>query len=188
MIGYKLFRVMKTQPGKLFPLYVFADEETPQGEWINAKCGELSNTGKVKSRLGELAFRPGWHLTDIPYAPHIGKKDKCGKIRWMKGNVVWCKCEYSDSINYQLEANNNGKNNTGKLIKKNAYLKHVPSNGFYRYKTNPNMYGEWVIAGSIKILEVLTDQQVNSILIENGINPMERYGGDIELKEYGFAV
>ena len=39
-IGYKLFRVLKTQPGKIFPLYVKANQEIPIGKWIDAECGE----------------------------------------------------------------------------------------------------------------------------------------------------
>lgn len=53
-IGYKLFR---TKNGKLYPLYVLANKETPVGEWIEAECGEMSENRKVKSRLGELAYR-----------------------------------------------------------------------------------------------------------------------------------
>lgn len=49
-IGYKLFR---TKNGKLYPLYVLANKETPVGKWIEAECGEMSENGKVKSRLGE---------------------------------------------------------------------------------------------------------------------------------------
>ena len=33
-IGYKLFRVSKKYPGKLFPLYVNANTNIPIGEWI----------------------------------------------------------------------------------------------------------------------------------------------------------
>lgn len=38
--GYKLFRILKSQPGKLFPLYVYATEEIPIGEWLKAKEGQ----------------------------------------------------------------------------------------------------------------------------------------------------
>lgn len=60
-IGYKLFR---TKNGKLYPLYVLTNKETPVGKWIEAECGEMSENGKVKSKLGELAYRAGWHLND----------------------------------------------------------------------------------------------------------------------------
>lgn len=61
--GYKLFRVLKTQPGKIFPLYVNASESIPIGKWIKAEYGEINEDGKVKSKLGPLRFRPGFILT-----------------------------------------------------------------------------------------------------------------------------
>lgn len=186
--AYKLFRVSKKNKGKLYPLFVNANKEIPIQEWIDAECGETNEKGKVKSRLGALAFRPGWHLSDIPYAKHIGRKGKSGKIEYVKENYVWCLCEYSNKINYQHLVNNNGKNKKGIIIPKNAYMKEVPRDGYYRYKTNPNMYEDWIIAGSIKVVKVLDDKEVNDILIKNGIDPMPRYGGEIDLKEFGLAI
>ena len=55
-IGYKLFRVSKKYPGKLFPLYVNANTNIPIGEWISAEPGERLENGKVKSKLGEMTF------------------------------------------------------------------------------------------------------------------------------------
>ena len=72
MKAYKLLRVKKD--GKLYPLYVDADTPTPMGVWLEAKCGELTSDGKVKSKLGSLCFRPGYHLSNLPYASHIGRK------------------------------------------------------------------------------------------------------------------
>lgn len=185
-IAYKLFRVSVSYPGKLFPLYVNSDKETKIGEWLDAECGELTKNGKVKSRLGELCYRPGWHLSDLPYATHIGVKNDQGIIEFMKPDTVWCECEYSDETNYQLIANKNGINRKGKLVEKNAYLTKIPVNGFYRYKTNPNMYGNWIIAGSIKINRVLSDEEVKEILINHGLKPMERYKGNFNCEKYGF--
>ena len=71
-IGYKLFKVKASRPGEIFPLYVNADKSAPIGVWIDAECGERKENGKVKSKLGDLAFRPGWHLSDYPLATHIG--------------------------------------------------------------------------------------------------------------------
>lgn len=187
-IGYKLFRVSKKNKGKLYPLFVNANEEIPVGEFIEAKCGEMNKQGKVKSRLGALAFRPGFHLSNIPYAKHIGRKGESGEIEFMNENYVWCKCEYTNKINYQLQANENGKNKKGIVIPRNAYLKDIPYDGYYRYKTNPNMYEDWIIAGGIKMIKVLSDEEVNKILNDNGINPMPRYGGDINLEEYGLVL
>ena len=183
-IGYKLFAVNKKHKGELFPLYVNANENTPINKWVEAKCGEMKD-GKVKSKLGLLAYRPAWHLSDLPIAKHMGIKDDNGKIKYMRPDVVWCECEYSDTINYQEEANHNGMIK-GKLVPKLAYLNYIPVNGFYKYKTNPNMFGEWILAGEIKVNKVMTDEEVNQILVDKGITPMERYGGEMKLCEYGF--
>lgn len=183
--AYKMFRISKKDKGKLFPLYVNATKETPIGVWLPAECGERKENGKVKSRLGDLAYRPAWHLTDIPYATHIGVKGPSGKIEYMKENTVWCLCEYTDKVNYQMEADSNGFVN-GKFDPKKAYLDKIPYNGFYRYKTNPNMFGTWILAGGMRVVKVLTDAEVDSILIQQGIKPMGRVNGQLNLQAYGF--
>lgn len=187
-IGYKLFKVKKSHPGKLFPLYVYANEETPIGIWIDAKLGE---TGKdeshVKSKLGDLALRGGWHLNEnVPYVNHIGRKNSEGKISYLFENHVWCEVEYSDTIDYQMIANQNGINKKGILIPKNAYIKEVPVNGFYRYKTNANQLEPWIIAGAIKVNHVLSDQEVNDLCAAKGYLALPRYGGEFDAEKYGF--
>lgn len=183
-IAYKMCKVKKSCPGKLFPLFVLTQQEIPMRQWLVAKCGEKTGE-KVKSKLGPLAFRPAWHLTEIPLATHIGIKGKSGKIEYMNPEYVWCEVEYKDEIDYQPIANQKGTIN-GKFVSKKAYLDYVPVNGFYKYKTNPNMFGEWILAGDMKINKVLSDKEVNDILTSNGYTPMPRYGGDINLNEYGF--
>lgn len=184
-IAYKLFRVSKTNKGKLYPLFVNSNIDIPLGVWVQAEEGEQLENGKVKSKLGPLCFRPGWHLSDIPLAIHIGMKDESGKIAYMKPNYVWCECEYKDDINYQEEANKNGIINE-KFTPKFAYLKKIPKNGYYRYKTSQNMLGEWIISGEIKINKVLSDLEVAQILIQNNYPVMPRKGGEINLAMYGF--
>jgi hypothetical protein len=39
----------------------------------------------------------------------------------------------------------------------------VPLGGFYRYKTNPNMTGNWLIGGNMKVNRVLPDEEVKAI-------------------------
>lgn len=186
--AYKLFRIKKTEPGKIFPLFVDADNETPIGVWVDAKSGEQTPNGKVKSRLGALCYRPGWHLSaDMPYVTHIGIKGNNGDIEYLNPNHVWCECEYSDKINYQEKANFNGLNKKGVIIPKNAYLTYIPINGYYRYKTNPNMFGEWIIAGSIKVNKILSDEEVRLICRQYGKEPLPRFNGDIDLKDIGFV-
>lgn len=181
--AYKLFRVKRNEKGKLFPLFVLADNETPIKKWIKAECGEKVEN-KVKSKLGLLAFRPAFHLSDIPLAVHIGIKGKSGKIEYMNPEHVWCEVFYKDDIDYQSLANEKGMIN-GKFVSRNAYLDYIPENGCYRYKTSPNQLGEWIMAGDIYINRILTDKEVREILIEKGYEPMPRYGGDIDLGEYG---
>lgn len=165
-IGYKLFRVKR---GRLFPLYVLSEKETPIGIWLEAEAGELQVNGKVKAKLGNgLCFRPGWHISSIPLATHIGIK-KNGVIVAQHPDTVWCEVEYSDEIDYQEKANKNGTNRHGKVIQTKAYLKEIPVNGFYRFKTNPNMFGEWIIAGAIKVIRVLSNEEVKQICEANGV-------------------
>ena len=86
MKAYKMFRVSKRAPGKLFPMFVLTDRETVMHEWLPAQMGKKNRDGKVMSRLGPLAFRPGWHLSDLPIAVHIGIKDN-GVIRYQRPQI-----------------------------------------------------------------------------------------------------
>lgn len=162
----KAYKLLRMKAGKLYPLYVFSNEEIPIGIWLDAKEGERLENGKVKSRLGPLQFRPGWHLSDIPLAIHIGIKE-AGKIKYMHDDEVWCECEYSDEVDYQNQVEKNGK-------WKKAMMSSVPVNGFYRYKTSPMMLGTWIIAGCMKINRVLSDEEVGRICLENHQKPMPR--------------
>ena len=44
----------------------------------------------------------------------------------------------------------------------------VPENGFYHYKTNPAMFSDWIIAGEMKLIRILSDEEVALICRENG--------------------
>lgn len=103
----------------------------------------------------------------------------------MNPEYVWCEVSYKDEVDYQPLANERGMIN-GKFVPKKAYLDYVPVNGCYKYKTSPNQLGEWIMAGEIFIHKVMTDEEVRSVLIENGYVPMPRKDGDIDLSEYGF--
>lgn len=114
-IGYKLFRVSKKYPGKLFPLYVNANTNIPIGEWISAEPGERLENGKVKSKLGPLRYRPGFHINDVaPYVSHIGQKVN-GKITYMRPDTVWAMVEYCIDHDYCEEAEANGISESGKF-------------------------------------------------------------------------
>ena len=172
MIGYKLFKVKKKYPGQLFPLYVMTEKSIPIGVWLPAEEGPVTEDGKVKSKLGPLCFRPGWHLSDIPLAIHIGIKED-GQIKYMHDDEVWCECEFSDEINYQEEADKNGWRGD-KFIAVKAMLTRIPENGYYRYKTSPMMLGKWIIAGSMKVNRVLSDEEVAAVCRSKGYEALPR--------------
>lgn len=168
------YKLLRKRGDTLYPLYVLSTEETPIGIWIPAREGEMASDGKsVKSRIGNLCFRPGWHLSDIPLATHIGIKDESGKIVRMHPDAVWCLCEYHADVDYQEEADQNGWKN-GKFNERNAMIRRVPVNGFYRYRTSPLMYGKWIIAGEMKLIRMLSDEEVADICHENGVEPLQR--------------
>lgn len=159
MIAYKQFRIDKS--GNLHPLFVFANETIPVGEWLVAKEGQRTEDGKVKSKLGSLAYRPGWHLSEAPFAPHIGIKEN-GKIKYQRPDTVWAICELCDDNDYNCEAYENGIRN-GKFYAQRACLDHLPDHGYYWYTTNPNAYGKWLITDRIKVIRVLSDTEVEDI-------------------------
>lgn len=71
MIGYKLFR--QRRDGTLGPLFINRSQVVPVGEWL---CAEAHPTKG-------FAFRPGWHATLVPVAPHLRQG----------GDRVWAKVE-----------------------------------------------------------------------------------------------
>ena len=185
-IGYKLFRVKKSEPGKLFPLFVYANEPMPIGEWLYAKNGELKD-GKVKSKLGLLKYRPGFHINDIaPYVNHIGVKEN-GVIKYMHPDTVWCEVEYITDIDYNIDANSHGWNaDHTKFDAKKACLDKVPRNGFYYYKTSPQMFGRWIISGEMKINRIISDEEVEKLCKDAGFSSLKR-NKQFNIFDYGFV-
>lgn len=170
--AYKLFD--KRRDGTLHALFIEREKVYPVGEWLFAVSGPRTEDGKVKSKLGKLAYRPGFHFTfDIPHEVHIGKKEN-GKIKYMPKNYVWCEIEYSTEIDYTPLARERGKNIFGKVIARKACLDFIPLNGFYEYTTNPNAVGVWGISGEMKIIRELTDDEVLKLCHEAGVEPLER--------------
>lgn len=160
MKAYKLFKVKK---GKLYPLYINI-EEVPLNVELPASTGTLKSNGKVKSKLGDLAYRPGWHCCEFPLADHIGTRQPDGTLYQSK-DTVWCEVEISDKIDYTEIAK--GVSN----IKREQYLKYIPKDGYYWYQTNPNAKVRWLICGSIKVTKIMTNDEVVRICNDNGITP-----------------
>lgn len=59
MIAYKLFR--RRRDGTLGPLFINTRQVIPLREWLAAEEHETKG----------FAFRPGWHCTKSPVAPHL---------------------------------------------------------------------------------------------------------------------
>ena len=184
--AYKLFKTDKK--GNLYPLFVKMKDNKPLelNKWTKAEAGELNpKTGKVKSSLGDLAYRPGFHGGDLPIATHIGgKKGKVTKPNYRKDNQVWAEVEFGNDVDWQSIANSRAvRNKDGSVQVKTAHITdQVPERGHYRYKTNPNMTGNWLIGGELKINRVLSDKEVKSINDKAGVADLPRLK-DLNLKE-----
>ena len=174
--AYKLFRTKGD--GKLYPLFVNADKPVPMGEWLEAEEGPQGKAeGKVKSKLGDLAYRPGWHAGDLPMATHIGGKSdpSLKKPDYRPDNHVWAEVEMAADKDWQSVADSRGKGVKAHITDQ------VPYGGFYRYKTNPNMTGNWLIGGNMKVNRVLPDEEVKAINDAAGT-------ADLPRRSEGFAA
>lgn len=174
--AYKLFRVDPKQPGKLFPLFVDANKEVPIGEWVSATSGPRSASGKgVKSKIGELAYRPGWHAGEYPTANHIGGDRVGSKPTTRRPDQVWAEVEMPADKDWQAVANERGRNAKGEVVPVKAHITdEMPHGGHYRYKTNSNMEGDWLISGDMKVNRVLSDDEVAAINSKAGRSDLPR--------------
>lgn len=198
-IAYKVFYV---KDGKLYPPMVANPDgaDTPIGVWLNADVGVAappSKTGRAQVKAGgkgtqggsgSLAFRPGWHLGDLPRASQFDRVNpETGKKELFPENFVWAEVEYAKDVDYQEEAMSYGYTDNGKFRHAYAGLPRLPENGYYRYRTNPKPDTvPWVITGAMKVNRLLSDAEVNSILEKNGVAPVHRQGGDVGLDKFGF--
>lgn len=184
--AYKMFR--KDKDGNLHPLFVKMGDKQPLpiGQWIKAEAGELNpKTGKVKSSLGDLAYRPGFHAGDTPSATHIGGKVDPVTGARVKGsmkpnireeNQVWAEVEMPADVDWQSIADARAvMTKKGTPDPKTAHITdEVPYGGYYRYKTNPNMQGNWLISGQMKINRVLDDDEVKAVNEAAGTSDLPR--------------
>lgn len=152
---YKLFRIKN---GKLYPLYVKANIETPIGEWLKAECGVLVDATHVKAHGcgGKLSLRPGFHSSTVPFSDWIGKKQPDGTLARRPDNV-WTECEIRGKELMVTEKNG---------------LRTVP-NGYYRFKTNAKQRDPWLISGEIKVNRILSNEEVDEICMAMGITPQK---------------
>lgn len=190
-IGYKVF-VLKN--GKLYPPMVANPEgaDTPVGVWLDADAAPVagqSKTGRNQVKAGgkgtqggsgKLAYRPGWHLGEIPYALQFNRMDENGNKELFPANFVWAEVEYADDVDYQDEAMSYGMNANGKFQHSLAGLPRVPQNGSYRYRTNPNPETDpWIITGAMRVNRLLTPSEVDYIVKSAGREPQRRQAGAV---------
>ena len=201
-IGYKVFYL---KDGKLYPPMVANPDgaDTPVGVWLDADAAPqaaTSKTGRKKVKAGgkgtqggsgTLAYRPGWHLGEIPYAlqfnrgPKVdnplgitGKNGKVIKVgKYFPANFVWAEVEYAKDVDYQDEAMSYGYNEAGNFQHSLAGLPKVPEDGSYTYRTNANPATDpWIITGAMKVNRVLTDSEVDELVRQAGREPQLREG------------
>jgi len=204
-IGYKVFYL---NDGKLYPPMVQNPngESTPMNSWIEASAGEVAGkttTGRPQvkkggrgthSSPGFLAYRPGWHLGEVPIARQFSKTNpENGLKELFPAEFVWAECEYAADVDYQKEAMANGYTGNGAFRHSYAGLQKLPENGSYRYRTNPDPNTEeWIITGKIKVNRILTNDEVDELCRKAGKEPQKREPGsfgEIEkefIKKLGF--
>lgn len=190
-VGYKVF-VLKD--GKLYPPMVANPDgaATPVGVWLDADAAPIageSKTGRPQVKQGgkgtqggsgKLAYRPGWHLGVVPYAIQFNRKDAEGNKTLFPKNFVFAEVEYAADVDYQEEARQEGINPSGKYQHSLAGLKHLPTDGYYMYRTNPNPETDpWVITGAMKVNRILTRVEQADLVSKAGREPQQIQEGDI---------
>jgi len=157
MVGYKLFEM--NADGKLFPLFIGKNEETPMNEWVHAEF--IPTKG--------FASRGGFHIgADVPDAPWLKAYDGSDtgfyRSRFSKGKRVWCEIEYNSNHDYNEEV--------AKLPKK-CFVDKVPEDGFYFFREVGK--GTWVITSDIKILRIIDESERQQIMANKGYNEVKAY-------------
>lgn len=195
-IGYKVF-VLKD--GKLYPPMVANPngEATPVGVWLDADAAPVigvTKTGRQQVKAGgkgtqggsgKLAYRPGWHLGEIPYALQFNRMNpETGQRELFPANFVWAEVEYANDVDYQEEAMSYGMKASGKFQHSLAGLPRLPKNGSYRYRTNPDPNTDpWVITGAMKVNRILKPSEVDAMIEAAGREPQQRQAGSITDKQ-----
>lgn len=148
MKTYKLFRMKE---GRLYPLFVETGREMKMGIWLEACVGELVDPMHVKSKLGPLALRPGFHSTEVPFTDWIGKRQ--GGVLVQRQGTVWCECEVDGQQEHPPE----------------RYGKRTLPEDWYYFRTKPNQPFPWIISNRIKITRVLDHAEVEAVCKAHGV-------------------
>ena len=205
VVDGKLYPPMVDNPsGNGTPVGVWLNADVGGLAYNKDGTVKLNNNGRFaveSSQGGTLAFRPGWHLGEYPDASQFGRVDTSHplaeeELATYKGktyknkkdgntypmnlfpyNFVWAECEVAADHDYQLDAMALGVNKKGSFIRTQAGLPYVPTDGYYKYRTNadPNT-APWIISGAIKVNRILDDAEVAEICAQHGVTPQTREG------------
>lgn len=191
--SYKLMRI--DDEGYLhFPLADTA-VRVPLNVWMTAEDkSSINRKGERKTLLTtrggskmEAAPRPGFHTGEIPYANQLGVGGNQIQRAYTGYNDVWVEVEIAADVDWQTEANRRGTNAKGKIVAQKADIRdEIPFGGYYKYKTNPTARYSWLVSGNMKMLRILSDEEVNRILddAETDVGPrMPRERGMIFSQE-----
>ena len=148
-VVYKMFR---KKNGELFPLFVNANEAIPMGIWLTAKVGQKADDTHVKSKIGKLSLRPGFHSCLIPFTDWIGKRGEDGNL-YQRPDTVWCRCRVR-GIPQEVTAKNG--------------LRTLPET-WYFFKTNAKQIIPWIISREILVECELSHEEVEQICAEYGM-------------------
>lgn len=206
-VGYKVFKLGAKDHGLYPPKVANADRQsTPIGMWLDADAAPIAKYGKTgrpkvasggkgtAGGSGPLAYRPGWHLGEIPYALQfnrgdlmdnplglVGKNGKVIQVReYFPNDFVWAEVEYADDVDYQKEAESYGYTPSGNFDHALAGLPRIPEDGSYKYRTNPNPATDaWIITGAMRVKRILTRAEVDELVRGAGREPQQIEEGDI---------
>ncbi len=149
MTTYKLFRIRN---GGLYPLFVETDRKMIIGEWLKAGIGEKTDDTHVKSRLGPLSLRPGFHSTQVPYTDWIGKRGPDGSL-FQHPDTVWCECQVEGKQVFAEEKHG---------------MRTLPE-GWYYFRTKGNQQFPWIISDRILIRRILEHSEVETLCWKAGV-------------------
>ena len=155
----RTYKLLTIKNKKLYPMFVLTNKEMEIGKWLQAEIGELSDTTHVKSKIGSLALRPGFHSTEVPFTDWIGKKAPDGRLL-QRPDTIWCECEVRGN---EVEADRKG-------------LKQIPD-GWYYFRTKAKQPFPWIISKEIKIIRRLSQSEVEEICERHGVKAQEIYDG-----------
>jgi hypothetical protein len=168
----------------------FSEESRKTKLEINEKrerLWEKRGKGKsksIKNESGNNVDTPIWKeiKKELPYPEWTKSPD----IR--NSNQVWAEVEMAADVDWQQEALNQAERTKAGKIKINTadITDRIPEDGYYKYKTNPQMTGSWIIGGSMKVNRILSDAEVAEINQGFGVKDLARTK-PLDLAKYGFT-